>query len=382
MTSNGTAAPIRVLVVDDEDGIRRTLRQWFERGGYVVLDAASAGAALEVVRLHRPDLMLLDIRMPGISGVDAIPQLLEVAPDLAIVMLSGAGEPVDAALAIQRGALDYLDKPVDFATLEATVTRALKRRALLTQDRELSAWLKNEVTRRTRELELAKQQLEEVSVATLAALVAALEARSAYWAGHSERVAAIAATIAAQMGLGESAIEQIRTAGRLHDIGVIGVPDAVLGKEGRLTDAEFRQIRDHTAVGARILAPLKHLGAIREFVRSHHERWDGQGYPDGLVAAAIPVGARIIHAAETFDALTTQRPYHRSVAPPAAVAEMRELAGSVFDPAVVAALESAVGRRQTLEFLATELPPGDVEGTDARSARGDSEDGAPSGPSS
>jgi putative two-component system response regulator len=357
--------PIRVLIVDDEDGIRRTLRKWFEANGYAVLDAASASAALDLVRRHTPDLMLLDIRMPGTSGVDVIPQVLEAAPDLAIVMLSGTGDPVDAAVAMQRGALDYLGKPVDFATLDATVKKALKRRDLLTQDREIAEWLKREVTRRTREAELAKQQLEEVAVATLATLVMVLEAKSAYWAGHSERVAAFAATIAAQMGLADSEIEQVRTAGRLHDLGMIGVRDAVLGKEGRLTDEEFRHVREHTAAGARILAPLKHLGIIRDFVRSHHERWDGKGYPDGLAATGIPVGARIIHAAETYDALTSQRPYHPSVTPAKAVAEMQELAGTMFDPAVVDALQRAVGRRQTLEFLATEPPPGDVEGPGA-----------------
>ncbi len=362
VSENAGMDPIRVLVVDDEGGIRRTLRKWFELNHYAVLDAASADAALELIRSHAPDLMLLDINMPGTSGVDMIPGALEIAPDLAIVMLSGVGDPVGAATAVQRGALDYLQKPVDFATLEATIKKALKRRDVLTQDREIGAWLRREVTRRTRELELAKQQLEEVSVATLATLVMALEARSSYWAGHSERVAAFAATIASQMGLGENEIEQMRTAGRLHDIGMIGVPDSVLGKEGRLTDEEFQRVREHAAVGARILAPLKHLGIVRDFVRSHHERWDGKGYPGGLAGASIPVGARIIHAAETYDALTSQRPYHRSVAPAEAVAQMRELAGSVFDPAVVAALSSAVGRRQTLEFLATELPREDVEG--------------------
>jgi putative two-component system response regulator len=364
MTSAGARTdPIRVLIVDDEDGIRRTLRKWFELNGYAVLDAASANAALELVRLHAPHLVLLDIMMPGISGVEAIPKFLEIAPDLAIVMLSGAGDPVSSAAAMQRGALDYLGKPVDFATLDATVKRVLKRRDLLTQDREIAAWLKREVTRRTQEVEHAKQQLEEVTVATLATLVMALEARSAHWAGHSERVAAFAATIAAQMGLSEHEVEQVRTAGRLHDIGMIGVPDSVLGREGRLTDEELRHVRSHAAVGARLLAPLKHLGVIRDFVRSHHERWDGAGYPDGLASEGIPIGARIIHAAETYDALTSQRPYRGSVTPAQAVAQMRELAGTVFDPAVVTALDSAVGRRQTLEFLATELPQEDVEGS-------------------
>jgi putative two-component system response regulator len=303
----------------------------------------------------------LDIKMPGISGVDMIPRALEMAPDLAIVMLSGAGDPVGAATAVQRGALEYVQKPVDFSTLEATIRKALRRRHLLTQDREIAAWLKREVTRRTGEVELAKAQLEQVTVATLATLVVVLEARSSYWAGHSERVAAFAATIASHMGLPDTEIEQVRTAGRLHDIGVIGVRDAVLGKQGHLTDEEFAHIKDHTVLGARILAPLNHLGIIRDFVRSHHERWDGTGYPDGRAGTDIPLGARIIHAAETYDALTTQRPYHPSVTPPEAAAQMRELAGTVFDPAVVTGLENAVGRHQTLEFLATDAPPGDTQ---------------------
>jgi putative two-component system response regulator len=352
---------IRILIVDDEDDIRRTLRKWLELNGYAVDDAASASAALDLIRAGAPDLVLLDINMPGKSGVDVISEALEIAPDLAIVMLSGAGDPVRAATAVQRGALDYLQKPVDLHTLEATLKKTLKRRDLLTQDREIASWLKREVTRRTGEVELAKRELEEVTVATLATLVMALEARSTYWAGHSERVAAFAATIASQMGLADHEIEQLRTAGRLHDIGMIGVRESVLGKEGRLTDEEFEHVREHAAMGSRMLAPLKHLGPIRDFVRSHHERWDGKGYPDGLAGAAIPLGARIIHAAEAYDALTTERPYHQSIAPTEAVARMSELAGTVFDAAVLDALRSAVGRRQTLEFLATELPREDAE---------------------
>jgi HD-GYP domain-containing protein (c-di-GMP phosphodiesterase class II) len=157
--------------------------------------------------------------------------------------------------------------------------------------------------------------------------------------------------IAAEMGLSDEVVEEVRTAGRLHDIGKIGVREEILGKEGPLTTEEYEQVKHHVVVGSQILAPLAHLGEIIGFVRSHHERWDGQGYPDKLRGEEIPLGARILGAAEIYDALTTSRPYQEKMPPDMAVERMRDLAGTVLDQAVFRALEAAVKRRHTLVFL-------------------------------
>jgi len=157
--------------------------------------------------------------------------------------------------------------------------------------------------------------------------------------------------IAAEMGLNDETVEAVRTAGRLHDIGKIGVKEEILSKQGPLTAEEYEMVKQHVVVGSQILAPLGHLGEIIPFVRSHHERWDGQGYPDKLTGKEIPMGARILAAAEIYDALTTARPYQEKMPPEAAIDRMRDLAGTVLDPDVFGALEASVKRRQTLVFL-------------------------------
>jgi putative nucleotidyltransferase with HDIG domain len=159
------------------------------------------------------------------------------------------------------------------------------------------------------------------------------------------------AMIASELGMNDEDVERVRMAGRLHDIGKIGVREEVLNKEGPLTSDEYESVKQHVVVGSQILAPLAHLGEIISFVRSHHERWDGQGYPDKIRGDAIPMGARILAAAEIYDALTTSRPYQEKMPPDVAVERMRDLAGTVIDPDVYKALESAVKRRQALVFL-------------------------------
>ena len=185
----------------------------------------------------------------------------------------------------------------------------------------------------------------------------ALEAKNTYLSGHSSRVAALAATIAAELQLPDDQIEHVRMAGRLHDIGKIGVREDVLDKRGPLTADEHAQVRQHVVIGSEILAPLVHLGDIVSFVRGHHEHWDGSGYPDGIAGEAIAIGARILCAAEIYDALTTSRPYQEKVSPEAATSRMRELAGTVLDPRILGALETAVRRRRTLVFIHEEEQP-------------------------
>jgi protein-histidine pros-kinase len=355
MTIASEMQQTRVLIVDDEEAVRNTLSRFLVRRGYDVLEAGAGPEALRQVREGRPALVLLDIALPEIAGTDLIPEILDIDPDVGIVMLSGQGDARTVATCMQRGALDFLTKPVVLDALDRALAKALRKRDTLAQDRELSGWLKREVGERTLDLEHARGRQEELTVSMLEALVAALEAKSTYLAGHSARVGEFAATIAAQLGLMDDEVEQIRAAGRLHDLGMIGIRESVLDKVGALTEEEYLHVQEHPVIGSRILAPLSHLGPVADFVRGHHERWDGQGYPDRLAGYDIPLGARIIQAAEVYDALTTQRPYQDPLRPEAAVARMQELAGSVLDPTVVTALKSAVGKRQTLEFVREDL---------------------------
>ena len=346
-----------VLVVDDEEPIRNALRKFLKQQQFEVYTAGSADEALQQLRLHKVALMLSDIRMPGTSGVDLVPQALEIEPDLAILMLTAVNDATSAALCMQRGAMDYLTKPIGLADLGRAVERVLRRRATAIENRQVTQWLKDEVAQRSIELQRERTKLERISVATLEALVNALEAKDPYMRGHSARIADLSATIAAEMGLADDEVERVRTAGRLHDIGKIGTREAVLDKHGPLTPDEFSHVKQHVLIAVQILGPLVHLGPAVADIRGHHERWDGNGYPDGLRGEAIPVGARIIAAAEVFDALTTARPYQDKLSPQAAVERMADLAGTALDPRVYEALAAIVARRRTLVYLVEDLPP-------------------------
>ncbi|HXE84838.1 MAG TPA: HD domain-containing phosphohydrolase [Gemmatimonadales bacterium] len=347
----GPAGVVTVLVVDDEEPIRNALRKFLKQQQFEVYTAGSGEEALQQLRLHKIALMLSDIRMPGTSGVDLVPQALEIEPDVAILMLTAVNDATSAALCMQRGAMDYLTKPIELADLGRAVQRALKRREMLLENRHLNQWLKEEVTTRTAELHRQQHRMERISTATLEALVNALEAKDPYLRGHSARVADLSANIATELGMSEEEVDRIRMAGRLHDLGKIGTRDAVVNKEGPLTPEEFEHVKQHVIIGAQILAPLVHLGDIVSMVKSHHERWDGTGYPDGLRGEEIPRGGRIIAAAEVYDALTTSRPYQEKMTPEQAVERMADLSATVLDSTVYDALVRIVSRRQTLVFL-------------------------------
>lgn len=336
--------PVGVLVVDDEEPIRNALRRFLTQEKYEVHTASTGAEALAAVQQHRVGCILLDLRLPDEPGTDLVLQLLDADPDLAILVLTAVNDAATAAMCLQRGALDYLVKPVDLADLLRAVQRVLRRRDARLESQRLNSMLREEVALRTAELQLERESLQHLSVATLEALVNALEAKDRHLRGHSARVAELAAKIAAVCGMTDDQVETVRTAGRLHDLGKIGIREAILAKQGPLTDEEFTHVKTHTVIGAQILAPLTHLADVIGYVRSHHERWDGKGYPDGLSGESIPIGARILGAVEIFDALTTSRPYQETMSAVQAVDRMEDLVGTVIDPAIHSALRRVAGR--------------------------------------
>lgn len=334
--------PVTLLVVDDDEPIRNAVRRYLVQQGYEVTLAATGEEALGILRRQKIMVMILDVNLPDISGIDLVPRIIGIEPSIALLMLTGVDDATTAALCMQRGALDYLIKPVPLADLGRAVSAALQRRQRLIAIRQV-----NQGPREGAE----QVDQERISVATLEALVNALEARDPCLRGHSARVADLSAMVAAQLGCPDEEVETIRTAGRLHDIGQVGIREDVLSKQGPLTDQEYEHIKQHALVGSQILAPLVHLRNVIACVRNHHERWDGFGYPDRLAGDAIPLGARIIGAVEIYDALTTARPYQEKVSPEAAVKRMRELVGTAIDPSIHGALDAVVTRRQALVFL-------------------------------
>ncbi|HEX7025524.1 MAG TPA: HD domain-containing phosphohydrolase [Gemmatimonadales bacterium] len=340
-----------LLIVDDEEAIRSALARALRGRGYDVMTASNAEEAISAARRHKLACILLDVRLPDASGADLVSRLLDLEPNAAILMLTAVNDATSATLCMQRGAMDYLTKPVDLPDLFLAIEKAMQRRRTRIESDKINQWLKEEVAVRTAELRIERANMERISVGTLEALVNALEAKDPYLRGHSARVADFAAMVAAELGLPDEQVEAVRTGGRLHDIGKIGIREEILGKQGPLTDEEFEHVKTHPVTGSEILAPLTYLGPVIEYVRSHHERWDGRGYPDGLAGEAIPMGARIIGAVEIYDALTTSRPYQEKMTPEMAVERLRDLIGSVIDPKVHRALQQVVARREALIFL-------------------------------
>jgi putative two-component system response regulator len=343
--------PVTLLVVDDEEAICNALRKFLVQQGFEVATASSGEEALLILQRQRITGMLLDVNMPGISGVDLVPQIMEIEPTIALLMLTAVNDATSAALCMQRGAYDYLIKPIDLGHLSRAIHHALQRRHTQLESQQINQWLKEEVATRVTERRIEQVNQERISVATLEALINALEAKDPYLRGHSARVADLSAMVAAEYGCPDEQVEAVRTGGRLHDIGKIGIREEILNKQGPLTEEEYEHVKQHVTVGSQILAPLVHLKDVIGFVRSHHERWDGLGYPDRLKGEAVPLGARIIGAVEIYDALTTARPYQEKMPPEVAVERMRDLIGTVIDPAVHRALEAVVAHRQTLVFL-------------------------------
>jgi putative nucleotidyltransferase with HDIG domain len=343
--------PVTLLIVDDEEAIRNAVRKYLIQQGYEVAVAATGEEALAILQRQKITGLLLDVNLPGANGIDLVPRIMELEPTIALLMLTAVNDATSAALCMQRGALDYLIKPIDLAHLGRAIRRALERRHTLLRAHRTSRALEEEVAPRLAERRLEQASQERISVATLEALVNALEAKDPFLRGHSARVADLSASVAAHLGRPDEEVESVRTAGRLHDIGKLGIREEILNKVGPLTDEEYDHVKQHVLVGCQILAPLVHLQEVITYVRSHHERWDGFGYPDRLAGEAIPLGARVIGAVEIFDALTTARPYQEKMTPDVAVERMRDLVGTAVDPAIHEALEAVVSRRQALVFL-------------------------------
>ncbi|HEY9014297.1 MAG TPA: response regulator, partial [Gemmatimonadales bacterium] len=245
-----TDQPVTMLVVDDEDAIRRALRRFLAQQGYEVATAASGEEALAVLSRRRITCILLDVNMPGVTGVELVPQIMDVDPTVAVLMLTAVNDATSAALCMQRGAFDYLIKPIDLGHLSRAIHQALQRRHTQLEGQQINQWLKDEVAARVAERRLEQANQERISIATLEALVNALEAKDPYLRGHSARVADLSAMVAAQLGCTDEQIESVRTAGRLHDIGKIGIREDILTKQGPLTTDEYEQVKQHVVVGS------------------------------------------------------------------------------------------------------------------------------------
>ena len=323
-------------VADDEAHLRRVLVRLMEGEGFACHEAANGRIALELLEHVPATLLLSDLHMPELDGLGLLREVRERKPDTAIIMITAVADVATAVSALAVGAMDYLTKPFHLDEVRARVRQALEKRRLILENRGYQQSLEARVAEQA-------HRLEALFLASIQSLADALEVKDPYTHGHSLRVSRYSVAIARAIGLDAHAIRQIEIGGHVHDIGKIGVREAVLSKPGPLSDEEYDHIMTHPLVGWRILSPL--LGETPmalNIVRSHHERYDGTGLPDGLSGDAIPLEARIAAVADTFDAMTSVRPYRPGVPLPETLAELRRCSGAQFDPVCVAAFLDAV----------------------------------------
>ena len=354
----------RILILDDEAANVEFLRHVLEPDGYAeLIERTDAREVLDTFDQIRPDLIVLDLMMPGCDGFQFMERLrdhLEEGEVLPVLVATADTSAETRRRALSVGARDFLTKPLSPADVRLRVRNLLDTRLLHEELRRHNEHLEDRVGERTVELERARIEI-------LARLARAAEYRDDDTGHHTQRVGRVAARLAEVLGRPPEHVELIRRAAPLHDVGKIGVPDAILLKEGRLTDHEREIMQRHAPIGADILGgsnvPLLRLA--EEIALSHHERWDGAGYPAGLSGSDIPECGRIVAVADVFDSLTHARPYKPAWTVRDALAELEDCAGSQFDPQVV-----EVMLRIAPEITALGGEPAAVGARDATSGRG------------
>jgi len=331
------AAPTRILIVDDDASVRDVISVLLQEEGYECRTASSAEAALDIAAAEAPPLVISDMKMPGRDGIWLLEAFRERYSETAVIMLTGYGDTEAAVDCLRRGAVDYLLKPPKLTDLIRSIERALAKRRIELARKRYQKKLERKVRDRTGELRSELRNIQGTSQTTLLALVGAIDAREHETSDHSQRVVKYTEHIAERLGLRGPELEEIGRGALLHDIGKIGVPDAVLLKPAKLTPEEWKEMRRHPDIGYDMIRSIEFLNTPAAIVLSHQERFDGRGYPRCLRGEEIHIGARIFAVADTLDAMTSDRPYRKGTTFENAVDEIERCAGSQFDPEVVRA---------------------------------------------
>jgi putative two-component system response regulator len=317
----------RILVVDDEELIRRTVAKILKKNDFEVFLAEDGLRAVEMAKAEVFDMVITDVRMPGIDGVETIRRIKEYQPDIYSIIITGYASEETPVQALKVGVNDYIFKPFEVDTFTHSVLRNIVNLRL------------------TREKAQLAKKLKESMITVIDTLATTLEARDPYTHGHSHRVGQYSCWIAEDLDYSDDEMEILRHGGILHDIGKIAVREEVLNKPGRLTAEEYEHIKIHPTVGYNILRQISELDALLPIVLSHHERIDGKGYPHGVPGEAIPVNARIAAIADTFDALTSNRPYRDGMPLEKAVAILDSVKGTQLDAQLVEIFVAKVRER-------------------------------------
>ncbi len=332
----------KILIADDEIEIRELLGDFLKDEGYECILASDAYDALEkYIENDKIDVVMSDIRMPGKSGLDLLEEINALDEDIMVIMISAVKDIESAISALSKGAYDYVSKPFELEKVAHIASKAIEKRRLILENKEYQNELEKRVIERTKDLKAALEELDNTYRVTLRALVTALDTRDEETHGHSMRVIRYTMALADLLGINnEHDLKVFEYGALLHDIGKIGIPDAILKKPGTLTQLEWKIIRTHSKLGYKMLYKIKFLEKSSKIVLHHHERYDGKGYPDGLKGDQIPLGARIFAVADTIDAMTSERPYRRSLSFEAVHEVIKKFSGTQFDPKIVDAFYS------------------------------------------
>jgi putative two-component system response regulator len=317
----------KILVVDDEAMVRKLLCQKLSREGYQCGEAGSADQALDKLREIPTELVILDIKMPGKSGIELLPEIKAGYPDTAVIMATALTDVNIVTQCMKQGAYDYICKPFDLSEVVLSVEGVLNKRKLELEIRKYQKNLEQRVGEQTKEV-------RKVFLGAIEALAFALEAKDKYTAGHSRRVTEIAVAIGKELGLSPTNLEDLRWGGLLHDVGKIAVDQLIQNKPGELTSEEYEHIMTHPHVGAGIVKPVVNDKVVK-MIEHHHDYYNGSGMNQVVRGEGIPLGARILAVADAFDAMTSDRPYRSAMSIADALDEIKRCAGTQFDPAVV-----------------------------------------------
>lgn len=323
-----------ILIVDDEEMIRELLSTALLHEGYHCHQAANVDAAFLVLDEQKIDLVISDIMMPGRSGVELLRDLKKIDPDITVLMITGLSDMNTAMECIHLGADDYITKPFGISRVILTVKNLLEKRTLAIEKKNYQVSLEFKVLKQTEQIRNTMNELHTAYDNTLTALVKALDAREKEVGSHSERVMNYSLFMADKIGLAGKDIEQLSKGALLHDIGKIGITDNILLKSGKLNDEEWGEMRRHPQIGYDIMSEISFLKGPAEIILTHHEHFDGNGYPHKLRGGQIPIGSRIFGLVDTLDAMTSDRPYRQALPFDSVISEVKKFRGTQFDPEI------------------------------------------------
>jgi len=319
---------LRLLVVDDEEFIRGVIRERMEIEGFFVDEAQDGRQALAKLGMGGFTVLLTDIRMPEMDGIALLQEVSRRFPDMARIVMTAYAEFDTAVAAMKNGAFDYILKPFSFDVLSVTIRNALHKKAMERQLQDHQVNLENRVKEQT-------ELINKMYVRAINALIKALEAKDFYTRGHSQRVTRYSVAIGQEMGLSPDHLKELRRAASLHDLGKIGVRDAILNKPGRLTEEEVGEVVRHPEMATRILSPIPFFRKLLPSILHHHERFDGLGYPGRIKGKDIPLDSRIMAVCDAYDAMTSDRAYRAALPAEDAAAEILRCSGTQLDPEIV-----------------------------------------------